>query len=242
VGSRSWNEEDVSELWACLEQRVCPALQELDLSLVSCSGDVVARCLRQGLPGCPDLRRLRLDLEDASTVMALSAALEQGLYPNLEALGVGTTSMDGDWSETLAAALRAFPRPGLQELTLDVVSLGVGIAAAFQSGACRGLTRLSLFAEDPGEGLILAELVDAFCACPQLRMLSLDVPSGEEGDSLCRALVEATREGGLPSLKYLYLVHETVSDDSITALAQVLGARGGDFFLNGVLLPGSLAP
>jgi hypothetical protein len=231
VGSWSWNAEDMCELWACLEQGVCPALQELDMSLTPCSGGIMARCLRQGLPYCPDLSCLRLNLKDAWTVMALAAALEQGLYPKLDYLGVRTTAMDVDGGGVIAAALRAFPRPGLEDLKLDVVNLGVGVAAALQSGACRGLRRLDLRADHPGEGLILAELVDALCACPHLRMLHLHIRNGEWGESFCRALTEAMREGGLPGLKYVYLFSRTVTRDSSTALAEALEARAGRLFL-----------
>jgi hypothetical protein len=103
--------EDVYKLWACLEQGVCPALQELDLGQIPCSGATAARCLREGLPGCPDLRRLKLHLGGVSTVVALAAALEQGLYPKLETLSIKARSEDVDGGEVVAAVLRAFPRP-----------------------------------------------------------------------------------------------------------------------------------
>jgi hypothetical protein len=225
VGSRPGNEEDICELWACLELGACPALQELDMGYYPCSGDRMGRYLRQGLPCCPDLRRLRLSLLDAPAVVALAAALEQGLYPKLEVLGVYALSENA--GEVVAAALRAFPRPGLRELDLDVVSLGVGVAAALQSGACCGLTRLNLMADHFGESLILAEFVDTFRACPHLQELSLDVRRGEGGDSLCRALVEAVRDGGVPCLKNVHLFSWSLKRDSTTALAKALAARAG---------------
>jgi hypothetical protein len=143
VGSGPATAKDVCKLLAGLEQRLCPALQELDLSSTPCTGAMAARCLRQGLPGCPNLHRLSLFHGDAPTVAALAAAFEQGLYCKLEKLSIKASNQGAD-GEVVAAGLRAFPRPGLRELSLNISSLGAGLADALQSGACRGLTRLSL--------------------------------------------------------------------------------------------------
>jgi hypothetical protein len=195
-------------------------------SSTSCTGTTAARYLREGLPGCPDLRRLRLCLGDPSAVVALATALEQGLYPKLEALSVTASSEGADGGEVVTAAFRAFPRPGLRELSLDVLSLGPGLAEALQSGACRGLTRLSLKASSFGEGMSVRGLVDSFGACPDLRELALDFMS-TNGDGLYRAIADAVREGGLSRLERLSLINEDVGDDSAQALAEALEARGG---------------
>jgi hypothetical protein len=115
--------EGMCALWACLEQGACPALQELDLSRTPCIGATTARCLREGLTGCPDLRRLRLNSHDHLSAPAFAAGLEQGLYPKLEALSVRALNLECDWGEILAAALRAFPRSGPRELELNMTRL-----------------------------------------------------------------------------------------------------------------------
>jgi hypothetical protein len=116
--TRLWVGRESSELLACLEQGLCPSLEKLDLGRYPCSGGTVARCLRQGLTNCPDLRRLRLHLEDESTVVALAAALEEGLYPKLEVLDLSRGCASG--GGIILAALRASPRPGIRELELSI--------------------------------------------------------------------------------------------------------------------------
>jgi hypothetical protein len=222
----------MSELWACPEQGVCPALQELNLRLCPCRGEMVARCLREGLPGCPDLRRLKLFLRDNSTVAALATALEDEKYPKLETLSV-TASGPFVGGEVVATALQASPRPGLRELELDVFSLGAGLVEALQSGACPGLTRMRLRANRlfggglNAEGMNVGELVEAFGACPHLQELALEGRMGERADIICRALAEAVREESLPCLEQVYLMIGQVGDDSATALEEALEAKGG---------------
>jgi hypothetical protein len=223
---------EVCELWACLEQGVCPTLQELDLHKIYLPGKKAARCLRQGLPGCPDLRRLRLFLHDDQTLVALAAALEQGLYPKLEALIATVSPVFFNWNvhggEVFAAALRAFPRPGLQELDLqDFQALAPGLVEALRSGVCRGLTRLSLEAKDFKDLARMEDVPEALATCPHLREFTLEFSSERNGDTLCRALAEAVREGTLPCLDHLTLLVGGVTDDNVRALAEALGARGG---------------
>jgi hypothetical protein len=225
---RPASKEDVlGELLSCLEQRPCPALQELDISRIPCSGATAARCLREGLPGCPDLRRLRLHFGGSSTILGLAAALEQGLYPKLEVLSIKALDETVDGGEVVAAALRAFPRPGLRELDLRILTLGTGLAGALQSGACRGLTRLSLKAVRIGQGVDEGELGASSSACPHLRHLEVEILRGRGGDSLYRTLAEAVREGGLPCLEHLSLIIQGVGHDSVTALIEALEARSG---------------
>jgi hypothetical protein len=216
------SEEDVCGLLACLEQATCPALQELDMSRASCRGDFATRCLSQGLTGCPDLRRLSLLLEDPSTLLGLASALQQGMYPKLEALSTRMVSFALDEGEVFAAALQAFPRPGLRELDLYITTLGAGLVGVLQSGGCRGLTRLFLKVWSIGAGIGVAELVEAFGACLHLRTLIVDVTYG--GDSVYRALAEVIRDGGLPGLEQFALFIKEVDDNSATALAEALEA------------------
>jgi hypothetical protein len=212
----------VCKLWACLDQGMCSALEELGIT------DAPAQCLREGLAGCPNLRRLRLDIAHDPPLVALGAALEQGLYPKLEVLSVTARRYPGvNGGDVVATALRAFPRPALRELDLDTWILGAGLAGALQSGACPGLTRLNLVAMSFGEGTDVEELVEALGACPNLRQFGVRVPTGEGMDSLYLALAEAVREGGLPSLEKLSLFNFRVRDDSARALAEALEARAG---------------
>jgi hypothetical protein len=126
----------------------------------------------------------------------------------------------------IAAGLRAFPRPGLRELDLWVWTISADLTEALQSGACRGLERLSLKAGDFDGGVIMTEFVDAFGACPHLRELAVEIyEEGGGGDSLHRALAEVVCEGGLPGLVQLSLINEDVDDESATALAEALEAR-----------------
>jgi hypothetical protein len=71
----------------------------------------------------------------------------------------------------------------------------------------------------------MAELVDSLDACPYLQELAVEIASGG-GDSLCRALAEAMREGGLSRLERLSLMAKGVGHDSAKALAEALAARG----------------
>jgi hypothetical protein len=188
-------------VWASLEQGLCPALQELDISRIPCSGRTMARCLRSGLTGCPDLRRLRLNLYDKSSAKALAAALEQGLYPKLEVLSIQALNTRCHGGEIVAAALRASPRPGLRELELNTTRLGASRVGALQSGACRGLTQIRFRRVKFGQGVNVEGLVEAFAACPRLRHLNVQIPLWGNGGTLCRALAEAVRERGLPELE-----------------------------------------
>jgi hypothetical protein len=214
----------LDELWACLEQGVCPALQELDLGEVHTRGAVAARCLRQGLPGCPDLRHLRLQLQGESAVVALAEALEQGLYPKLEVLRVFSPSVNG--GNIVAAGLQAFPRPGLCELNLHVASFGAGLIEALQSGACRGLTRLSLEASSFDQGVSMGELGAAFGTCSHLQRLFMEIRQDADGDSFYRSLAEAVHDGDLPCLEQLSLFfNKGFGEVSAKALAEALGTR-----------------
>jgi hypothetical protein len=226
---RPWQEapeEEMTDLWASLADGVCPALEELDIFKSTSLGPTAPLHLRQGLVGCPELRRLRLnlfDVDDAS-IAALAEALERGLFPKLESLDIeegGVRHMKVN--EVIGPALQACPRPALRELRTMCHDSCQALIDALRWGACPGLTTLGLcLFNEEGEDVVM--LVEGLKACPHLRVLSLGVSPQVV---VHRSLADAMREGGLPCLEQLQVVGATVGNDDVVALAETLEARVG---------------
>jgi hypothetical protein len=219
MGSFLSSTKGMCELWWCLEDGACPALQELDMTEVSCRGAVAARCLHRGLTGCPDLRRLGLCVRDDETTRALAVALEQGLCPKLEALSVmGHSLVDPEAGEALAAALRAFHRPTVRELELMHLCFVNGLADTLSSGACGALTRLVLvvgFTQDTSR----VALIEALGGGLQLKELDLNVLEGDK--SLGSALAQAAYAGTLPVFDRMRICGVRVRHiDDVTVLTE----------------------
>jgi hypothetical protein len=217
-------EEDLWDLWDSLDEGVCPALEDLEIRRLTTLGTTAAFHLRQGLEGCPGLRRLKLVFyEDEAATAALAKALEWGLFPHLESLDIEArgfkSSGAGGW---IGVALDSFPRPALRELRLHGPELCDNTLNALRGGACPGLRRLDMFFRGMEE-THAGTLVEAVSECPQLRDLRLVV----RGTDVYRGLAEHMREGGLPCLEELHVTGGLCGNGEILALAEVLEAREG---------------
>jgi hypothetical protein len=222
------SDQDMTELWDSLADGVCPALEELDITRLTFLGPTAPFHLRQGLVGCPELRRLRLKLfnvnEPEGAVPALSEALERGLFPKLESLDIEARNTRRlKTNELIGLALQAFPRPALRELRLWCQDSGQPLVDALRWEACPGLTRLDLCSFTMEDGDVVM-LVEGLRMCPRLREVRLGVAPRA---LVHRRLADMMREGGLPCLEELHVLGAVAEDDGVVAFAEALEARAG---------------
>jgi hypothetical protein len=209
-------EEHERELGAWLAEGGCPLLEELDVSHAALS-PAAASHVYQGLAGCPNLRSLK---PRASTLGALTAALEQGTCPKLEHLKVDGIKVVYRLAGRLSGALRAFPRPALRDLHLTTLE----VSPAFGDALRPGHLRLDYIVLKEAAAVALFEALGEG-ACPDLKVLSLySTPLEPQG---ARALAQAMRWGSLEGLKvfsvsYSICFHE---DEGlvVAALTEALG-------------------
>jgi hypothetical protein len=205
-----------------LAEAGCPALQELRLSCSPLGADGASH-LAQGLGGCGELRILTVQC-DLAEFRPLVTALERGVCPRLQSLFVGVPgSQDGRAvGESLAKALQAYPRPALQELTLNDLPVGQNFDHALRTGACRGLNSLILiYGGTEAVGVLaLAEALGEG-GCPDLRVFWLEATG--LGPQAAQALAQAMRAGYLACLEDLRLSKNKILDEGVVALGEALG-------------------
>ncbi len=202
LGGNHCGPRAAKKLGEALQQNGCGSrMVLLELHSARLGGEgirVIAEVLRSG--ACDSLREVWLDdntegEEDGEAVLDIMDVLASGSLPVLEALGLNWTGLGSEGAAALAAALMAYPRPGLHRLDLRSTSI-------------------------TGPGLV--PLADALCkqVCSSLRWL--DLSGNALFAHGARELARALEGGAGKSLRRLDLHAVGLETEGVREIARVL--------------------